>query len=192
MTNNMDTIILDGQPVETLAPESLPLLVHGEEGSGASLYTICLAAKWFLQKHKILFLCGYPMAQEQFAKQLEERTIDRRHASFYTQEQAREFATAIAAEPPSSQTIIVVKNVELFSEDLIKLVLERKNLIISGDVNAAPSRNSLLVKPFSTTVLFSSLGETPMPPLQRYQGLVTSGTYRGVTSIMPARLPSSA
>ena len=40
----MKKILLDKKEIEALVPESLPMLIHGEEGSGTSFYTICLAA----------------------------------------------------------------------------------------------------------------------------------------------------
>ena len=38
--------------------ENLPILIHGEDKSGASLYTIAIAANLFSQKEKLVILCG--------------------------------------------------------------------------------------------------------------------------------------
>jgi hypothetical protein len=102
----MKNILLDGKEVTSLVPESLPMLIHGEEGSGASLYTICLAAKWYRQSYNILFLCGYPMAEEEFSKQV---GSDYKIATFYTKEKVEEFINALK-QNLSDKTVVIVKN----------------------------------------------------------------------------------
>lgn len=171
----MRKILLDRKEI-TLSTESLPMLIHGKEGSGASLYTICLASKWFTQGNEVLFLCGYPMAEEEF-----EREVTMKHdtAKFFTKEKINEFTAALKAA--SDNTIIFVKNIELFDENLFSLINSNRNIIISGDVENSSLKNTLLAKNFKTGIYFSPLEGKSLLLTQKYQGTVISGEYTGIT-----------
>lgn len=174
----MKKILLDGKEVQTLVPESLPMLIHGAHGSGASLYTVCLAAKWFSQGYKVLFLCGYSMAEEAFA---EEVGSDYPDTHFYTKEKVKEFLAAL--EEIDSKTIVVVKNIELFEHNVFEAVSSINNLIISGDVESSKVKDLGLQKKFTSEVYFSPLEGKNVPPLEKFQGVVLSGDYRGITTL---------
>ncbi len=47
----------------------LPMLIHGADGNGASLFSITMAANFFRQGFKILFMSGYHMARDEFREQ---------------------------------------------------------------------------------------------------------------------------
>lgn len=175
----MNRLILDGKKVETLMPQSLPMLIHGGEGSGASLYTICLAAKWFDQGRRVLFLCGYPMAEEEFAAQVDRAYTEVR---FYTKEKIEAFKQAIAAESLDG-VVVFVKNVELFGIDLFECVSGIDKLVLSGDFNRVGAKEKLLKREFATQIFFSSLGGHVLPPLNKYEGYVVSGDYQGITKL---------
>lgn len=174
----MRKILLDGKEVTSLETESLPMLIHGKEGSGASLYTICLAVKWFIQGNEVLFLCGYPMAEEEF-----DREVGREHekAKFYTKENVNKFVEALKSA--SDNTIIFIKNVELFDDSLFTAIESTNNIVVSGDVEKSTIKNKILAKSFITEIYFSPLeGKKPMST-RKYQGYVVSDEYRGITSL---------
>ncbi|MCC6563682.1 hypothetical protein IT087_02210 [Candidatus Uhrbacteria bacterium] len=175
----MNPIVVDGKEVGALVPQSLPMLIHGAEGSGASLYTICLAAKWFSQKYQVLFLCGFPMAEEEFAKQ-----VDGKYATvhFFTKEKVEEFKQAVKLKG-SSETIIFIKNAELFDEGVFNLIEEFDNRVISGDIEEARSKQKILSKKYVTYVYFSPLHDVKLPKLNKYEGFLVSGDYQGVTKL---------
>ncbi len=175
----MKDILVDGKKVESLVPESLPMLIHGMQGSGASMYTICLAAQWFRQGYSILFLCGYPMAEEAFANEVGDQFSN---VAFYTREKANDFLSDL--EAASTDTVIViVKNVELFDEDILDTVSSIDNLILSGDITQSPVMSEILQKSFSTSVYFSPLETITLPQLDKYKGLVVSNEYTGITEL---------
>lgn len=175
----MKKIILDGQEVDKLVLESLPMLIHGEHGSGASLYTVCLAAKWFSQGSNILFLCGYPMAEEAFAQEV---GIDYSHVRFYTQEKVDDFLGALK-DVVHENTIFIVKNIELFDDKVFDAINEIDKLIISGDVYKSKIREKVLSKQFSTEVYFSAFEGKEIPELEEYHGFVIAEDYQGITSL---------
>lgn len=175
----MKKIILDGKEVETFVPESLPMLIHGIEGSGASLYTICLAAKWFSQNYEILFLCGYSMAEEQFIQQV---GIEHSRAIFFTKEKTDLFTKALANA--NKETIIFIKNIELFNQNAFEILQSRHNIIISGDLSKLTYKNQLLANKFTTEIYFSPLPEKTVPQLEKFQGFVMTKGYKGFTTIL--------
>jgi hypothetical protein len=175
----MNKILLDGKEVETLVPESLPMLIHGEHGSGGSLYTVCLAAKWFTQGYDILFLCGYPMAEEAFSKEVGNVHPN---ARFFIQEKAEEFMKAVKTLQKEN-TAVVVKNIELFDDKVFNAVHDLHNLIISGDVYKSKAKENILAKEYTTEIYFSAVEGKDIPELQKYQGFVMTEGYKGMTSL---------
>lgn len=175
----MKKIILNGNVVDKLVPESLPMLIHGLEGSGASLYTICLAANWFVEGYKIMFLCGYKMAEEQFSAEIKKAHP---HAQFYTKEHAEDFVDDIS-EGDLSKTIIFVKNIELFDSYIFDLVMLHKNVVISGNIEKVTYKESLLKEEFATKVFYSPLSGYKFPTLAKYKGFVMSKDSTGITEL---------
>lgn len=174
----MKRIFLNGQEIKSLKVETLPTLIHGGEGSGASLYTIILAAKWFSQGFKILFLCGYPFAQQEFEKQVEP---EHEYVKFFTREKVDDFLNEL--KKTDSQTIIFIKNIELFDSRVLGAIKNTNLLIISGDINKSKNKNELLLIVFSTKVYFSSLDNNVLPPLEKYHAYLVSDNMSGITSI---------
>ncbi len=167
-------IILDNKEVPELVPASLPMLVHGHEGSGASMYTIALAAKWFTQGREIKFLCGYPMAEKEFTTLVGEH----KSAIFYTQEKIEQFKQDVI----NSDALVVIKNIELFGVDVIKAI-NTKLFIVSGDFSKCSFKEELDKIPFASEVYFSQLNNKELPPLKKYEGLVISGEFQGLTRL---------
>ena len=54
-----------------LTTADLPILVHGKEHSGASLLSIVIASSFHKNGNKLLIFTAYPMAKEEFLKQIE-------------------------------------------------------------------------------------------------------------------------
>ena len=177
-TKDMKKILLDGNEVKTLVPENLPMLIHGKEGSGASLYTICLAAKWFSQGYKVLFLCGHQMAEQEFRQQV---SIEQTSAKFYTQDKVNEFIEEL--RDVTRNTIVIIKNIELFDIKLFDAIRDVGNLIISGEIDKTVLKGQLLSKKFVTEVYFSPLNSKEVPQLERFQGYVISDDYKGTTQL---------
>lgn len=170
-------ILLDNKEVTTLVPESLPMLIHGAEGSGASQYTIALAAKWYSQGYEVIFLCGYPMAEESFVKIVGTST-----AKFYTKEKVEEFAEALR-NGSSVKRIVFIKNIELFSLDVFQLVSAMDTVVISGDLVKSTIANEVLAKKYITKIFFSPLENIVLPQLNKYEGFVMADDFCGVTRL---------
>ena len=157
---------------------NLPVLIHGEEGSGASFYTIVLIANLFSQGFKILTLCGYHMAEDEFKKQVGDLGDK---AVFYTKE--KEFEFLLSNLEDEDKRIILIKNVELFEDNVISTILKNKNVIISGDLNKCAFKKKILEKSFPIKIFFSKLTEIETPITNKYEGFFISDKLQGVTKV---------
>jgi hypothetical protein len=160
--------------------DNFPMLIHGKDHEGASFYTISLIANLYSQGFKVIVLCGYPMAFEQFKEQignLDERVV------FYTKDKILDFKNTLINSNNIDEQIVLLKNVELFNEDIINFVLERNKYIISGDFNKCVFGNKILEKHFMTKIFFSEVFKIKIPLLNKYEGFLTSDKIEGITKI---------
>ena len=174
----MNKILLDGEEVTQFVKESLPTLIHGEQGSGASLYTVSLAANFYHQGFPVLFLCGFSMAEEEFAKQVGNEYGDK--ARFFTQEKVEEFKKILGSENVDDM-IIFIKNIELFGEDIFDLVARENNVIISGNISKSNIKEKIQAKKFNTQMYFSPFENVEIPKLSKHDGFIISNGYKGIT-----------
>ncbi|MBP7006701.1 MAG: hypothetical protein KBB16_01390, partial [Candidatus Pacebacteria bacterium] len=159
----MKTIFLDKKEIQ-LTKDDLPMLIHGEDHAGASFYTISLIANLFLKGHKVIVLCGYYMAEEQFKEQID--NLDEK--LFYTKEQVSDFNKAVSIKEDINEYIFLLKNVELFNEEVIESFLKRDKFIISGDLNKSPFKEQILERTFKTKIYFSNIPNIEIPILNKY------------------------
>lgn len=171
-------VILNDKEVPELVTESLPMLIHGQEGSGASMYTIALAAKWYEQGYNVLFLCGYEMAEEEFIK-----LVGQSNGQFFTKERQDDFKKLL--NEPVDKRVVVVKNIELFGEDIIDLVSILDKVIISGDLNQSAFKDKILAVEYVTKFYFSEIEGISLPDLKKYEGFVIANNFEGVTKLQP-------
>ncbi len=159
-----------------LTKKDLPILIHGEDKLGASLYTMSLAANLHSQGNKILFLCGYAQAREEFTKQVGEFDDS---ATFFVKEGVENFKNTL---PQSGDRIVIIKNIELFDENIFKLIKGAQNLIVSGDVGRCSFGKALTKETFATKVFFSELDGFDVPKLEKYAAFFTSKNLQGITT----------
>ena len=176
----MNTILVNQEELN-LKENDFPMLIHGEEGSGASLYTITMAVNLFSQDFFLVFLCGYPMAEEEFKKQLGMDSYKDK-VVFYTKENVSEFKKFVN-NSNNTKRIIFIKNIELFDEDVLDLILTRNNIILSGNVEKCGSKQKILNKKFNTKIFFSSLENMTFKLLQKYEGFLVSNNLQGMTKV---------
>lgn len=158
--------------------QNLPILIHGEEGQGASLYAIQIAVDFSKNGHSLIFLCGYKMAQEEFIKQ----GGNQANVLFYTKEKVEDFKKYIS-QNNISNSILLIKNVELFDISIIDMILGKKNVIVSGDINESLVKSKILSKNYYTAILFSDLENFNIPILEKYEGYLTSHNLKGITYV---------
>ncbi len=170
-------ILLDGKEFHFTRPD-LPILIHGEEHVGASLFTVSVLADLYAQGSKIIALTGYPMARDAFVEQIGSEE----NMQFFTKEKTEEFLNFISKMPDIDDAIVLVKNIEFFSEEVFNTVKNLKNIIFSGDLNKCSFKEKILQKSFNTSIYFSSLDEQ-LPELNKYEGLFVSQNHTGRVSL---------
>ncbi len=173
----INEILLDGKKFN-FQETDLPLLIHGEDKAGGSLFTISTIANLFKNGSKLLCLTGYRMARDEFYKQI--NSLQDSNAVFYSQEQVEDFAKDIKTLPDIGERVVLIKNIDLLSEEIFNLVSTKQKCIISGDINRCVFKDKILNKMFKTKVLFSKLEGMGMPDLQRYQGLMVKSNLTGI------------
>ncbi len=164
-------------------PANLPLLIHGQDKTGASLFTITLAATLLAQDEKILFLSGYTMAREEFFKQIAE-IPHKDSVLFFTQEELSDFIQAVSNHEILDERVVIVKNIELFPETIFDLVTASRKLIVSGDVSLSSYSDKIIERQYKSKVLFSLLKGQNIPSLEKYQGFLTSDTQTGIVTTL--------
>jgi endo-1,4-beta-mannosidase len=174
-------LILFNEKEFDFTDDNFPVLINGEDKSGASLYTITLSANLFSQHLKILYLCGYQHAEEEFKRQVG-GDFDKNYAVFYTKEQISEFKRFLG-NLGAEERVIILKNIELFGEDIFDLISGRNKLIISGDINKCNFKNKILNKKFNTKIFFSPLDVVIPSMLKKYDAFFVWDGLKGITKV---------
>jgi len=157
---------------------ALPILIHGKEHTGTSLFTVSFLADLYSQGSKIVALTGFPMAQVEFESQIESNE----KAQFFTKENEELFITNIQTNSDMNDRVILIKNIELFNEEIFDAVKDFSNVIISGDLNNCSFKEKILQKSFNTKIYFSQLNEV-LPELHEYEGYFVSQNNTGRVSL---------
>ncbi|MBP6883973.1 MAG: hypothetical protein KBC06_01950 [Candidatus Pacebacteria bacterium] len=181
----MNKVLLNGDEFEC-GENNLPLLIHGEDKAGASLFTITFAVNLFASGSKLLFLTGYEMAREEFLKQTTSTHKGDDAVIFFLKDEVEEFARYMTTLPDINDRVIVIKNIDLFDEKTFDLIGNKQKIIISGDINKCPYKNKIQQMNFVTKVLFSKLEDNEIPELQKYQGFLTQNHTSGISTIQIA------
>lgn len=172
----------------------LPILIHGKEHSGASLLSITIAAEFHEAGNKLCIYTAYPMAKDEFLQQIKnpetvfflenEKDIEQA-LSFQTiiikSGDAGLFASIISKGSFVDDRIIFIKNIETINVAISELVAHHP-FIVSGDLEANPTQKEFSNFTYNTKILFDSLSEEAIPPLEKYQAFLRSNfTSRIIT-----------
>ena len=82
----------------------------------------------------------------------------------------------IISEIDTRQTFFV-KNFEVFPKETLKKLLERKLLIVAGDIEKVLTKDEVLK--FPTRIFFSPYPGIKIPSLDKYQGYIFSKNKNG-------------
>jgi len=176
----MNRFLLEGNEFH-FAENDLPILIHGAEHAGSSLFTISLLADLYTQGSKILFFTGYHMAKDEFIKQVGEPQDDR--IIFVKGTEPFEFIRYVKELEDINERVILIKNIDLFDQSIFDAIFEKDKLVISGDIEKVPYKERLLAKEFNTKILFSPASFEQIPELQRWNGYLIAENNRGEVSL---------
>jgi hypothetical protein len=191
----MKTIIeIKTSEIVSFNERDLPMVVHGEDHSGASLMSVTIAAKFHSQGSKLCIFTAYPMARKEFLSQ-----INTPEVVFYLEneeafDEANRYQTVIIpsgdiglfmkfiSQETEKQRILFIKNIETIH---IKCLHEIKpfKFVVSGDLEANPQQLDFKSVSYATEILFSALEGRTLPDLEKYQGYMKRGDEEKVISI---------
>ena len=172
----MNTILLNGHEFH-FSKGNLPILIHGEDHAGASLFTVSLVADLYAQGSKILFLSGYPMAKDEFIKQVGEIKDDQ--VIFLGGNESLNFLKKVQDLEDIGERVILIKNIDLFEQEVFESVINKDKVIISGDIEKVAYRNRLFEKNFRTKIFFSPASFAQIPDLQKWEGYLNGQKEEG-------------
>lgn len=159
----------------------LPILIHGADHAGSSLFTISLITDLYSQGSKILFFTGYHVAKDEFIKQVGEPQDDR--VIFVKGTEPLEFLRNVKELEDINERVILIKNIDLFDQSILDAVIDKNKLVISGDIEKVHYIEHLLAKKFKTKILFSPASFEKIPELQQWNGYLIGDDKRGEVSL---------
>lgn len=195
------TPLLDNQPY-SFTSEDLPALIHGEQGSGASLFTITLLSELYRQGEPMLFLSEGDAAKNELLEQIDNpdmislsdqaqvENAQEHQIIHVTKEHELLLPHLLENLPDKMERVVLIKNMEVFSSDTIALFYRHPLVIFSGDLNKSPDKESLLQLKFNAKFFFSPLYDDlrlTLPPLEKYQGYFLGRISQGIVSLQQAR-----
>jgi len=166
--------------------EDLSILIHGKEHSGASLLSVTIAATLHKAGNKLCIFTAYPMAKEEFLKQilnpedvfyLEDEDKFNEALKFQTiivqSGNIDLFINIISKYELMKDRVIFIKNIDTINIPIFKLV-ESYMLIVSGDFELNLIQQYFKKITYNTKIFLSSMSEEIIPPLEKYQAFVKS------------------
>jgi hypothetical protein len=191
--------ILFNTKVHHFTENDLPCLIHYAPKAGGSHFTVTLAADLFLHGAKVLFLSAYPMAKDNFFQQI--AGMESQTAVVANTDQLNKDAKALIIEsgneqrcleairvlPDINERVVLIKNIEVFSNGLFNACLKLPKLILSGDLDRCSAKKHISEKQWKTIVLFTK-PQIPLPfdppVLEKHLGYLWTGEMNGFVSIL--------
>lgn len=164
--------------------EDLPMLVHGKEHSGASLLSITIASLLHANGLKLIIFTAYPMAKEEFMKQ-----VGNEESVFYLEDEkniteAVEFQTVIVQSGNvdlflkiisntsiMKDRVIFVKNIETINTPVLELI-KPYLFMVSGDLDLNMAQQDFKSMNYNTKIFTSQMTGEIIPILEKYQAFM--------------------
>lgn len=178
----------------------LPLMIHGDDGYGASLFSVSVIADLYEQGASIVFLCGYHMARDEFDLQTQSKKdsiiigedfsaqeIEGKRVIFIPSEHPKLLGQMLEALSDSEERVVFFKNFDLFDTNIFSAVENVPNLVMMGNIDKCIYKAKLFNKDWATQILFS-MPQTEMhikaPKLEKYKGFIKSDSKEGIVSLV--------
>ena len=166
-----------------LKRENLPMMIHGKEHSGASLFSVAVVAGLHNKGNKLLIYTAYPMAKKEFFSQIEtkdnvfyledEKDLEKAllFQTIFVASGNMDLFTKVITNYSVTDRVIFIKNIDTIQIPLFSIILPLQ-LVLSGDFESNPIQKALTDIPYKTKIFFSSLGGEAVPLLEKYQAYI--------------------
>lgn len=190
--------IILNNTVHSVSETELPCLITYCEKVGGSNFSVSFVADLFLQGKKILFLTAYPMAKDNFLEQVkgneaniayitDSGQLDQNVQGIILESGNEElFLQAIKKLPDINERIVLIKNMEVFSQAIFDACLNLEKIIFSGNIDTCVAKEQLKNKQFNTTIIFSKPTidlKIELPILEKYVGYWCGKNETGFTRV---------
>lgn len=192
-------ILLDNKELH-FGENNLPCLIHYKEKMGGSQFTVTLVADLFLQGSKILFFTAYPYALDNFygqikgmetkiflAEKKEDLTGAEKHQVIILKSgDGNLYIEALKILTDIKDRVVLVKNFEVFEQNILDSSLMIEKIILSGDIDKSIAKKQISDKLYKTTILFSNPEKTLLfktPALSKYTGYLKTANKEGVVKL---------
>lgn len=96
------------------------------------------------------------------------------------------FLEVLEKLPDIHERVILVKNIEAFSDRIFENLIGEDKIILSGNIDTCIAKESLMKRKYSTLVAFS-VPETEIgidiPPLEKHTGFLKNKRESGIISV---------
>ncbi|MEI6835534.1 MAG: hypothetical protein WCK59_01760 [Candidatus Falkowbacteria bacterium] len=175
-------VLLNNQKIN-FNSNDFPMLISGTEKTGSSFFSVCLLAELLKNGYKVLFLSAYPMAKEEFRKQI---GGEFENAVIIESGEESDLIKAIKGLTDLEERLVLIKNIDVYSHKIFDVLKNLQLVIFSGDLDKCKFASSLIDKTFPTKIFFSSSEKDRhviAPSLAKFCGEVVSKKYGGVISL---------
>jgi len=194
----LKTMFMDDSELH-IANSDLPLLIHGDDGHGASLFSVSVMADLYARGAKLVFLCGYHMARDEFELQTQSKQdsiivsedfeaakVESKRVIFIPSKQPELLRQVLESLSDSDERVVFFKNFDLFDDSVFAVVEKLSNVVVMGNIDNCSYKTELLAKNWVTQVYFSVPQievQTKIPELEKYKGYLKSDNKEGVVSL---------
>jgi hypothetical protein len=191
-------ITLDHHPFQ-IDESYLPCLINGVDGSGASNFSISLAAELIQNKSKLIFFSAYKMAREKLLTFVEQDYL----YEVYSPEDAKSIPSEksliiksgdlnLLSEVLNSknveQHVFFIKNIEKYQE-LDPLIWRHDKLLLSGSIADCAYQDKILEVNWKSKIIFSPTQSLPLDgslKLGKYESYLVSAHGEGILRLIYA------
>lgn len=177
----------------------LPMVIHGRDKTGSSLFSITMAAHLHIQGNKLLIFTAYPMAKEEFLEQ-----VGNDSSVFYLENsddinKAQEYQTIIIKSGDiglcaytiknlndTVSRILFIKNVDIMlNNEIVENLKINNSIMLSGDVDLSIYPDFIKNINYKTKIFFSEskIFSPELITLEKYQACIIKDNLKFVASI---------
>ncbi len=175
------------------------MLIHGDDGRGASLFSVSVIADLYDQGSGIIFLCGYHMARDEFDLQTNSKhdaviieegfdpvEVQKKRVIFVPTERSDLLGTVIETVADANERVVFFKNFDLFETSVFKNIENLSSIVLMGNIDKCAFRSDVLGKDWASQVYFSvpqtDVG-AKIRSVDKYKGYFFSADKEGVVSV---------
>jgi len=189
--------ILLNNEQHTFTSDDLPALIHGEKGSGASLFSLSLLKQLYEQGEPILVITAHDEARKELLTEVDEidfMSVTERSQAIDAQEKQvihllKEHISILpdllSLLEDFQTRIVLIKNVEEMDRNTLSLFYTHHLTVFNGDLNTCSEKEAFLQLKYNAKIFFSPLYNDlrlHLPELAKYdgyyQGRIDQGTVR--------------